>query len=524
MKLQKRSHRYCVFSIAAVLALAMLFGCQHQKPAQKKENAFFEKWRVTAEKSKGYSPAPTQRALELGEADEALKPKQTKPPGADLPDQPITLKMQNVDVAVLLRALARAAGQNIVINESVGGKVNIDVASSPWNQAFLSILNAQGLAYEKDGNIIRIITLEDRSRNLEQLETEQKIKTKTQEIARVDPLITRVVKINYADAGKLKTNLEGFLTEKQEGEKIGVVMVDEHTNSLIIQAMREDLAEMIPLINELDRPTPQVLIEAHIVETDQDTARTLGVRWGWLYQNAPDYLVASGFGSNITGATPGGTPSFPGIDITGDLGMTLGLVAQDVGNSLIALQLSALQNEGQLNILSSPSVTTLDNQAAIIESGREVPYQTVEDNDVKIEFKKAVLKLEVTPHVIEGKTLKLNINVNKDEVEETAQQTTSTTPPSILTKRASTNIILFDGQTTVIGGLSKENLNEQESGPPGLKDIPLLGWLFKNTRNTKRMEELLIFITPHILKQRPLEIGQTESQNGAEEKKQRGHE
>ena len=159
MKLQKRSDRYCVFSIAAVLALAMLFGCQHQKPAQKKENAFFEKWRVTAEKSRGYSPAPTQRALDLGKADEALKPKQTKPPGADLPDQPITLKMQNVDVAVLLRALARAAGQNIVINESVGGKVNIDVASSPWNQAFLSILNAQGLAYERDGDISRIITL-----------------------------------------------------------------------------------------------------------------------------------------------------------------------------------------------------------------------------------------------------------------------------------------------------------------------------------------------------------------------------
>lgn len=348
------------------------------------------------------------------------------------------------------------------------------------------------------------------------METEQKIKTKTQEIARVDPLITRVVKINYADAGKLKTNLEGFLTEEQEGKRIGAVMVDEHTNSLIIQAMREDLAEMIPLINELDRPTPQVLIEAHIVETDQSTARQLGIRWGGLYQNASDY-VTSGSDTGVIGVTPGNIDpvtgyavNFPASGVTGDLGMTLGLVVQDLGDSILAMQLSALQNEGELNILSSPSVTTLDNQVAIIESGREVPYQTVEDNDVKIEFKKAVLKLEVTPHVIEGKTLKLKIDVNKDEVASTTQ-TSTIEPPSIITKKATTNVILFDGQTTVIGGLSKENINKGEAGVPGLKDIPLLGWLFKNKSKEKSMEELLIFITPHILKQRPFEIGQTES-------------
>jgi type IV pilus assembly protein PilQ len=506
--------------MAAALALVMILGCQHPKPAQKNENAFFEKWRVTAEKSKGYSPAPTQRSLDLEQTDEALKPEKTEPPGADLPDQPITLKMQNVDVAVLLRALARAAGQNIVINETVGGKVNIDVDHTPWNQAFLSILNAQGLAYERDGNIIRIITLEDRSRNLQQLETEQKIKTKTQEIARVDPLITRVVKINYADAGKLKTNLEGFLTAEQEGKPIGAVMVDEHTNSLIIQAMREDLAEMIPLINELDRPTPQVLIEAHIVETDQSTARELGIRWGGLYQNASDYLTSGG-DTGVIGVTPGNIDpvtgyavNFPAGGVTGDLGMTLGLVTQGLGDSILAMQLSALQNEGELNILSSPSVTTLDNQVAIIESGREVPYQTVEDNDVKVEFKKAVLKLEVTPHVIEGKTLKLKIDVNKDEVASTTQ-TSTIEPPSIITKKATTNVILFDGQTTVIGGLSKENINNGEAGVPGLKDIPLFGWLFKSKSNEKSMEELLIFITPHILKQRPVEIGQTESSDAA---------
>jgi type IV pilus assembly protein PilQ len=499
-----------VIGIFALWVGLLAFGCQHQQPKPEKEISFFDKWRATADKSKGYSPTPKKRTLQLDEA--AFTPEKTEPQskGEDLPSKPISLKMHNVEVAVLLRALAKAAGQDIIINESVEGRVNIDVESAPWNQVFMSILHAQGLAYEKEHDILRIITIEDRNRSLQQLETEEKIKTKKREIERVEPLITRVVKIDYADAKLMKSNLEQFLTEKQEGKKIGAVMVDEHTNSLIIQAMRDDLLEMIPIINELDRPTPQVLIEAHIVETDQDTARQLGVSWGGLYQNPPNYYVTSADNTGLGGVsagentpTPGIISNFPAPDVSGTLGLAVGLVAQDIGDSVLTLQLTALQDEGELNILSSPSVTTLDNQAAIIESGREVPYQTVEDKEVKIEFKKAVLKLEVTPHVIEGKTLKLNINVNKDEVD-TSGQTSALDPPPILTKKASTNIILFDGQTTVIGGLSKENIGRGEAGVPGVKDIPILGWLFKNKSNERTMEELLIFITPHILKQRPI--------------------
>jgi len=522
MKAFIEHHRFGFLWLAAGLVLALVSGCQHYQNDQKEENPFFEKWRATADKSRGYSPAPKKRELKLDEADRDAR--KAPPPGFDLPDQPITLKMHNVDVAVLLRALAKAAGQNIIINESVEGRVNIDVEAAPWNRVFLNILSAQGLAYERDDDILRIVTLADRNRSLQQLETEQKIKNKKREIELVDPLITEVVKINYADAGKLKANLEQFLTEKQEGKKIGVVMVDDHTNSLIIQAIREDLMEMIPLINELDRPTPQVLIEAHIVEADQETARQLGVRWGGLYQNPPNYYVTAADSTGLGGVDPGSNNPVPGLisnfpapDVTGDLGLALGFVAQDIGDSVLTLQLTALQNEGVLNILSSPSVTTLDNQTATIESGREVPYQTVEDKEVKIEFKEAVLKLEVTPHVIEGKTLKLKINVNKDEVTSTAQSS-SLEPPAIITKRASTNIILFDGQTTVIGGLSKENRVDNEAGVPGLKDIPMVGWFFKGQSKEKTMEELLIFITPHILKQRmeppekPKTMGSVETQ------------
>ncbi len=504
MKAHTQISRILLLGIFSALAILLIVGCQHKKPEPKKP--FFEKWRVTADKSKGFSPSQTRLDVKVDET--PVPAAAPEPAGADLPDQPITLKMHDVDVAVLLRALAKAAGQDIIINESVEGRVNIDVEAAPWNRVFLNILNAQGLAYEKDGQILRIITLDDRNRSLQKLETEQKIKNKKREIDLVDPLITRVVKIDYADALMMKSNLEQFLTEKQEGKKIGAVMVDEHTNSLIIQAMRDDLEEMIPIINELDRPTSQVLIEAHIVEATQSTARELGIRWGGLYQDTPNYYATGGPAADtgVIGVTPGNIDpvtgyafNFPASNVTDVLGMTVGFVAQDIGDSILALQLSALEQEGELNILSSPSITTLDNQTAIIESGKEVPYQTVEDKEVKIEYKKAVLSLEVTPHVIEGKTLKLIINTNKDELDFANGVGGN---PAITTKKAQTTVILYDGQTTVIGGLSKENNAQDEAGVPGLRDIPLFGWLFKGRQKEYEKDELLIFITPHILKER----------------------
>ncbi|MGD8522835.1 MAG: type IV pilus secretin PilQ, partial [Desulfobacterales bacterium] len=186
----------------------------------------------------------------------------------------------------------------------------------------------------------------------------------------------------------------------------------------------------------------------------------------------------------------------PADSLSGLSPFTLGLIYQRVGDVLLDVQLSALQEQGKLNILSSPSITTLDNQTAFIESGRDIPFQTVEDGEVNIEYKKAVLRLDVTPHVIDDRTLKMYINVNKDEadfVNEVQGQ------PTILTKKAETNVIQFDGQTIVIGGLNKETTSDTKSGVPFLEDIPGLGYLFKKKGSSSDLEELLIFITPHIL-------------------------
>ncbi len=230
----------------------------------------------------------------------------------------------------------------------------------------------------------------------------------------------------------------------------------------------------------------------------------LGIQWGGLYHHndgnsnywiTPDANQHEGGTDSNVNPGAGTVVNFPSTLDEG-VGLNIGYVAQKVGKYILSTQLSALQKQGRLNILSSPSVTTLDNQSATIESGKEVPFQTVEDGEVSIVFKKAVLSLEVMPHVIDEKTLKMSIRTHKDELDFSKPVQGN---PTIITKNAETNVILFDGQTTVIGGLSKESSSNTESGVPILKDIPLLGNLFKGKGSQNNMEEVLIFITPHIL-------------------------
>ncbi len=502
MRIYRHFDKITLRFVLYVLFFTFFFGCAG-KEVEKRE-PFFEKWRVVAKESKGYSPPKKRRSIELPVEIKEVTPEQKAKAEKPLPTKKITLRMHKIDITILFRALARAVDLNIIINESVKGKISINAKKAPWDEVFRSILRTQGLSYDWEGNIIRIVTLEDKKKNLDQLEAEQKLKSIKKEMQMVEPLLTKVIKIDYADAKKLKVNLEKFLTEKAEGKALGSIMVDEHSNSVIIQAIRSDIVKIINLIEELDMPTPQILIEAHIVETTSETARELGIEWGGLnYLGSNNWITSGASSTGVIGQpissgaidpTSGYAVNFPIIGT----GMNIGYVAQNVGKNILAIQLSALQTEGRLNILSSPSITTLDNQSAIFESGMEVPYSTETEPGVyKTEFKKAVLKLEVKPNVIDGKTIKMEIKTNKDEVDPTSVGDI----PRIITKKAETNVILFNGQTMVIGGLSKETTADSKSSVPGLGDIPLLGWLFRGKKSEKTMEEVLIFITPHILGQ-----------------------
>ena len=487
--------------VAVLISVLLIGGCA--SPKLEKQDPFFDEWKTKAETSKGYSPAkPKPRT----EQPQIIKPKATpkdikldeiaeKP----LPTRKISLKMTDINVSVVLRALARASDQNIIVSEKVGGKININIAQAPWDQVFLGILRTQGLSYAWEGDIIRIMTADD-------MEQDLKRQARQREMILTEQPLTRIVPVKYATADKLKDNLEKFLTVDKDGNPIGSILVDDHTNSLIIQAIRNDLKNIIAVIDQLDKPTPQVLIEAFIVEANKDVARELGIQWGGLVRTAKGSGVGFGTGAdnNALGGgigtavdpSSGNVVNLPARELSGFEPFSLGLIYQNIGDVLLTTQLSALQDKGKLNILSSPSITTLDNQTANIESGEEIPFQTVEDGEVNVEFKKAVLRLTVTPHVIDDKTLKMYINVHKDEADFSRQVLGN---PTIITKNAETNVIQLDGQTIVIGGLNKETSANSDTGVPYLEDVPGLGYLFKRKSSDDRLEDLLIFITPHIL-------------------------
>ncbi len=504
-------------AIAVILGIIMT-GCAGDKAVKK--DPFFEKWETMAETSRGHSPAQEHRTIQSpgeeskGETGPTIEREVL--PEKLLPVNKINLKMRQADVNAILRAMAKSEGLNILIKNDVKGEVTVDFKDVPWDQAFLSILRNQGLNYVWEGSVIRVMTTEDLERDL-------KRKAQQVGISQVEPLMSEIINISYADAKGLKENLQEFLTKDKDGKPRGTIRVDEHNNALIIQAIRDDLVRMMPIIEKIDKPTAQIQIKANIVETTQDTARNLGIQWGGMYNagvGKRDLWVSPGGSTNdATPSDPSSgnyTPAFgsdglskQGFSVNFPATMsatasgTLGLMFGTLGGNILEMQLSALQSEGKLNILSSPSITTLDNQKAFTENGAKVPYVTEEQGTggaitKSVKFEDVVLRLEITPHVIDGKNLKMKILVKKDEVDESDAHKVQGNP-RIIKKQTETSLIVRDGETIVISGLTKQKRTDTGSGIPLFKDIPVLGWLFKGEGKSESMEEVLIFITPTVL-------------------------
>jgi len=527
------------YKLVLLLLVFFLSGCTtKEKGPEEKVFTDFEKWRKLAEYTEANSPSPrdidtkqyekktsSQHLAEIKDPENKTEKQQVELPKRKLPVIKVSLQMHDVDVGVLFRTLAKAADVNIILNKSISGKASLNINDVPWNQVFTSLLSTYGYTYDWMGDIIRIVSIEDLNKEASLIDAKQMMELKKREhdIAllsldsekeQLEPLITRVVHVDYSEPTQLRDNLWEFLSvsksgyqnssEKSEqpgqGKIRGSILVDTHTNSLMIQATANDMISVLELMEELDKPTPQVRIEAFIVETNGETARQLGMQWGGLFK------TANGFTKIISG------PDFEDIgDSIDDLllpdgGLKLGNVTGVLGKYILNVQLKALQEDGKLNILSSPSITTLDNQKAIIESGREIPYTARNEGENSVEFKKAVLRLVATPHVIDANNLKIKIQTNKDEVDFSNDVDGN---PVLLTKYAETEVVLLDGQTTVIGGLGKETHTQGESGIPGAKDIPVLGYAFKQEEKRILMEDILIFITPYILKQKDPDNGET---------------
>jgi type IV pilus assembly protein PilQ len=400
--------------------------------------------------------------------------------------EPMTLSLKDADIKDLLRSFAQLSGLNIIIQPGVSGTVTVEFVDVPWDQALEQILKINQLGYEIEGNVMRVAPI---SVLREEAEEEQRLRSAQ---AQAVPLTTILKRVSYASARDvervLRTGSNSVLSDR------GTVIVDERTNTLIITELPQFINTVVAVIESLDIPEPQVMIEARIIETTKTFTRTLGIAWGFD-------AISSAATGNTTGLVFPNNGAVEGaVDLanpgSGTLGITLGNVLNTF-NLDIALQ--AAESEGLINILSAPKITTLNNETASIQSGLQIPIQTVANNTVSVQFVNATLRLQVTPHVTAEGTVLMAIDIQKREPLLGLAPQGSTNAP-ISTKDARTNVIVRDGGTTVIGGIYEVTTDEGEDKVPGLSRVPILKHLFKNSSQREENEELLIFITPRVVR------------------------
>ncbi|MGD2115547.1 MAG: type IV pilus secretin PilQ [Acidobacteriota bacterium] len=402
--------------------------------------------------------------------------------------EPIDMTLKDADVVETLRSFARISGLNIVIQPDVSGRVTVELHNVPWDQALEQILKINGLGYEVEGNIMRIARLETLSAEAQQQQQLERAKALSR------PLQTIMKRLSYTNARNVARVLAGGRGSTILSQRASVI-VDDRTNTLIISELPEYMDTVLAIIDNLDEPEPQVMIEARIIETTKRFSRTLGVAWGFDLTAGP----ATG---NSTGL------QFPNnLDVGGSVNLPTGgqngLLNLRFGNILNTFQLDAVLNaaeeDGLVNILSTPKVATLNNHQATIQSGVQVPIQTVANNTVTVQFVNATLRLEVTPQITADGTVVMDIRIQKREVQ-TAFLLPGATNAPISTKEAQTQVLVRDGGTAVIGGIYEVSTDQSENRVPGLANIPILGHLFRNRDRSDENEELLIFITPRVVR------------------------
>jgi len=400
----------------------------------------------------------------------------------------LSMDFQNANIKNIFRIIAEVSGFNLVLSPDVSGTVNIRLIDVPWNRAFELIMENNGLGRLCDGNIIRIVP----NSTLLALQV-------------AEPLVTEMIRINYAIISDMVTNLGGL-----KGPR-GSITADTRTNTLILTDILEKVDEMISVIKTLDVKTPQVMIESKIVEVTRNFSQELGIQWGAFTQRV-EFNNTDGFpavirtGARATqltdtsiaanGMDPGfivdlGTPSTP----AGQFGVLLSTLN---GDHALNIQLEALEAQGKSRTIATPKVTTLDNIEAKIQSGRRIPFQTSSANQgQQIRFVDANLELKVTPHITADENVYMKITATQNSAD---FGNSVLGVPTILTKEAVTEVLVYNGTTTVLGGLYQKTTSENRTSVPFFADIPILGYLFRNRAEADDISELLIFVTPTIVR------------------------
>lgn len=409
----------------------------------------------------------------------------------------ISLNFQDIDIRAVLQLLADFTGINIIVSTNVKGNITLRLNDIPWDQALDIILTTQNLDKRKTGNVMLIDTKE----SLDKIE-EAQLKNQ-QTIQKLEPIRSDLIQINYAKAADIalliKDKQNSLLSDR------GKISVDARTNTLWIQDTGTKIEEVRELLKQLDIPVKQVLIEARIVDVTKDFAQDLGIRWG---VSKPSHLSGTLAGANQFQFPPGSLnpatvpvaqrlnldlAATPAVGTAASVGIALAKLGDNI---LLDLELSALESEGRAELISSPRLITTNQQAAVIESGQEIPYQEATSSGATaVAFKKAVLSLKVIPQITPDGKILMELQINQD----TPSAERFNGVPAILTKEIQTNVLVNNGQTIVLGGIYKQDKNLAIRRIPFFGSLPVVGPLFGNKQITLKNEELLIFITPKII-------------------------
>jgi type IV pilus assembly protein PilQ len=430
----------------------------------------------------------------------------------------LTLNFQDIETRAVLQLLAETSGQNIVVSDTVQGNVTLRLQNVPWDHALDIVLRTKGLDKRQDGNVIYVAPTDElQAREKQQLESQKAI-------VELSPVRSEYLQVNYAKASDLAGLIKSQGKTSLLSER-GSVSVDERTNTLLLVDTAERLTDIRRLVATLDIPVKQVLIESRIVIVNDSFSRELGVRFGSAYvgtagQDGMFWLGNNGL-NNSTGdggpiIAPNGTggSSGPGAVQTGPaperyivnlpvvnpaMNLAMTLLNSDY---VVDLEITAAQREGRGEVVSAPRVITANGQEAYIEQGREIPYQeSASSGATTTQFKKAVLSLTVTPQITPDDRLILDLKVTKDSVGQYVPSATGGLVPSIDTRQITTQVLVNDGQTVVLGGILETETRDDVSKVPFLGDIPGLGFFFRKKATRDEKNELLIFVTPKILRE-----------------------
>ncbi|MFB2669056.1 type IV pilus secretin PilQ [Shewanella xiamenensis] len=410
----------------------------------------------------------------------------------------LSLNFQNISVRTVLQIIADYNNFNLVTSDTVEGDITLRLDDVPWDQALDLILQTKGLDKRIEGNILMVAPSEELA-----IRESQNLKSK-QEVKELAPLYSEYLQINYAKATDIAELLKG--TDSSLLSPRGSVAVDERTNTVLVKDTAEIIENIHRLVEVLDIPIRQVLIESRMVTVKDDVSEDLGIRWG-----VTDQQGDKGTSGSLEGAGDIANGTIPSLDNRLNVNLPAAVtnptsiafhVAKLADGTILDLELSALEQENKGEIIASPRITTSNQKSAYIEQGVEIPYvQSTSSGATSVTFKKAVLSLRVTPQITPDNRVILDLEITQDSQGKTVD--TPTGPAvAIDTQRIGTQVLVDNGETIVLGGIYQQNLISRVSKVPILGDIPLVGFLFRNSTDKNERQELLIFVTPKIVNEK----------------------